>query len=32
MTWTKGAAAAQTANVDVMGFNPTAIKSSVVLR
>ena len=32
MTWTKGAAAAQTANVDVMGFNPTALKSSVVLR
>ena len=32
MTWTKSAAAAQTANVDVMGFNPTAIKSSVVLR
>ena len=32
MTWTKGAAAAQAANVDVMGFNPTALKSSVVLR
>lgn len=32
MTWTKSAAAAQAANVDVMGFNPTALKSSVVLR
>ena len=32
MTWTKSTAAAQTANVDVMGFNPTALKSSVVLR
>ena len=32
MTWTKGAAAAQAANVDAMGFNPTALKSSVVLR
>ena len=32
MTWTKGAAAAQAANVDVMGFNPTALMSSVVLR
>ena len=32
MTWTKGAAAAQAANLDVMGFNPTALKSSVVLR
>ena len=31
MTWTKGAAA-QAANLDVMGFNPTALKSSVVLR
>ena len=32
MTWTKSAAAAQAANVDAMGFNPTALKSSVVLR
>lgn len=32
MTWTKGAAAAQAANIDVMGLNPTALKSSVVLR
>ena len=32
MTWTKSAAAAQAASVDVMGFNPTALKSSVVLR
>ena len=32
MTWTKSAAAAQAANVDVMSFNPTALKSSVVLR
>ena len=32
MTWTKSTAAAQAANVDVMGFNPTALKSSVVLR
>ncbi|MBO5881673.1 MAG: hypothetical protein J6Q21_00370 [Alistipes sp.] len=32
MTWTKKAAAAEAANVDVMGFTPTALKSSVVLR
>ena len=32
MTWTKTGAAAQAANLDVMGFNPTALKSSVVLR
>ena len=32
MTWTKSTAAAQATNVDVMGFNPTALKSSVVLR
>ena len=32
MTWTKSAAAAQAADVDVMSFNPTALKSSVVLR
>ena len=33
MTWTKStAAAAQAANVDVMGLNPTALMSSVVLR
>ena len=32
MTWKKSTAAAQAANVDVMGFNPTALKSSVVLR
>ena len=32
MTWTKSTAAAQTANIDVMGLNPTALKSSVVLR
>ena len=31
MTWTKSAAA-QTTSVDVMNFNPTALKSSVVLR
>ena len=32
MTWAKKAAAAEAANVDVMGFTPTALKSSVVLR
>ena len=32
MTWTKSTAAAQATNVDVMGLNPTALMSSVVLR
>ena len=32
MTWTKSNAAPQTTSVDVMNFNPTALKSSVVLR
>ncbi len=32
MTWTKSTAAAQATSVDVMNFNPTTLKSSVVLR